>query len=154
LSSALERGYALLIDYAASTGRRHVHGYRRQQVIEDVLADPGTTDITAGIDLDTVTGAVQRGNLRVEASATQRDALLALGFEAWIRDEQTRQSTLRDEGQGLDAVRAWSDRSRATLLAEPGGLGRLRWMLLATRDVPFAGDLLAADPAAEGTERE
>jgi hypothetical protein len=34
--------------------------------------------------------------------------------------------------EGLEAVRAWSGRSRASLLVDPSALGRLRWVLLAT----------------------
>ncbi|MGH2527187.1 MAG: hypothetical protein ACRDG2_10620, partial [Actinomycetota bacterium] len=33
---------------------------------------------------------------------------------------------------GLQAVRAWGNRSRARLLADPAGLGRLRWMVIGT----------------------
>ena len=69
-------------------------------------------------------------------SITQHDALLALGFEAWLRDELARQAALLDERDGLEAVRTWSGRSRATLLVDPSALGRLRWLLLASPGLP------------------
>jgi len=68
-------------------------------------------------------------------TVTQRDALVALGLGDWLRDELGRQRTRLDAGEGREAVAAWSGRSQATLLADPGGLGRLRWLLLATPDL-------------------
>ena len=45
------RGYALLIDYGAvGSPGGDIHGYRDHRVVEDVLADPGSSDITAGVD--------------------------------------------------------------------------------------------------------
>src|SRR5205823_5527701 len=48
----LDRGYVVLIDYAAEGDQPAgiVHGYRRHRVEEDVLSAPGTRDITAGGD--------------------------------------------------------------------------------------------------------
>jgi hypothetical protein len=37
---------------------------------------------------------------------------------------------------GLEAVRTWSGRSRATILIDPAALGRLRWLVLATPGLP------------------
>ena len=65
--------------------------------------------------------------------------LLALGFESWLRDELTMQQDQLARGAGLDAVRTWSMRSRATMLVDPTALGRMRWLpLLATRASPLA----------------
>ena len=69
-------------------------------------------------------------------SVKQHRALLALGFETWLREELERQTALLDEGDGLEAVRAWSGRSRATLLVDPSALGRLRWLLIASPGLP------------------
>jgi len=142
-ASALERGYALLIDYGSSGGDA-VHGYREHAVVEDVLDAPGSSDITAGVDFDALAARAGELGLRVDALVTQRDALLALGFEGWLRSELDRQRRLMNEGAGLEAVRTWGGRSRATLLVDPAALGRLRWMLLAGGDVPPAGDVVGA----------
>jgi SAM-dependent MidA family methyltransferase len=147
LGSALEHGYALLIDYGAA-GRPgtygaddpsppvndggEVHGYRAHRLIEDVLADPGSADITAGVDFRALAARAMQRGLRVDGLPTQREALVALGFGSWIRSELARQGELLSGGAGLDAVRAWSGRSRATLLADPSGLGRLRWLMVGT----------------------
>jgi len=105
-------------------------------VVEDVLVDPGSSDITAGVDFALLADRARDRGLEVAGIATQHDVLMALGFETWIRDELVRQGALLDEGHGLEAVRTWSGRSRATLLADPAALGRLRWMVLATPGLP------------------
>jgi len=131
LAEAAERGYALLIDYGdlAGTGG-DVHGYQGHRVVEDVLAHPGDTDVTAGVDFGLVGARATSRGLRQLGTVSQHDALLALGFERWLREELTRQQAQLDAREGLEAVRTWSGRSRATLLADPAGLGRLRWLLL------------------------
>ncbi len=97
-----------------------------------MLADPGSTDITAGVDFALIAHHAVRRGLIAFPTVTQHDALLALGFEEWLRDELERQTAQLDAREGLDAVRTWSGRSRATLLVDPSALGRLRWLLLAT----------------------
>ncbi len=141
LAGVLERGYALLIDYGSAEGGSPgpVHGYRDHRLVERVLGDPGGTDVTAGVDFLALSRRARATGLEVLALLDQRDALLALGFEGWLRDELRRQRELLHAGRGLEAVRAWGGRSRATLLVEPIGLGRLRWLLLATPGLPAPG---------------
>ena len=81
----------------------------------------------------------ERCGLVASPSTTQHDALLALGFEAWLRGELERQTALLDEREGLEAVRTWGGRSRATLLIDPAALGRIRWLLLASPGLPPRG---------------
>jgi NADH dehydrogenase [ubiquinone] 1 alpha subcomplex assembly factor 7 len=131
------RGYALLIDYAWDEGSDGpLHGYRRHDVVEDVLALPGDTDITAGVDLGSIVAHAERAGLFAYPTVTQHDALMALGFEMWFREQLAAQQAQLDAGDGLTAVRTWAGKSRATLLADPGGLGRFRWLLLGTQDLP------------------
>jgi SAM-dependent MidA family methyltransferase len=137
LADVLTRGYALLIDYGGvGTTGGELHGYRGHRVVEDVLADPGATDITAGVDFELVAHRAEGRGLVAWPSVTQHDALLALGFESWLRAELERQTSQLDAREGLEAVRTWSGRSRATLLVDPTALGRLRWLVLATPDMP------------------
>jgi SAM-dependent MidA family methyltransferase len=145
IGRVLRRGYALIIDYGTTgSAGGPVHGYRDHRVVADLLSDPGSTDITAGVDFDAVTRrAVERG-LVAFPSVTQRGALMALGFEDWVRDEQHRQRELLDTRRGAEAVRAWSARSRATLLVDPAGLGRFRWLLLASPGLEAPAWLTAA----------
>ena len=137
LASTLTRGYALLIDYGGSGGSGGpAHGYRSHRVVEDFFEDPGSTDITAGVDLDLIASRAEERGLVELGNVSQHDALMRLGLEAWVRDELSKQTQLLDERRGLEAARTWSGRSRATLLADPAALGRARWLLLATSGLP------------------
>jgi hypothetical protein len=53
---------------------------------------------------------------------------------------------------GVEAVRAWAGRSRATLLVDPGRLGRLRWLVLAAGEAP-APDWLGDAGVSRGEDR-
>ena len=138
LARVCERSYVLLIDYAeadvASSDR--VHGYRDHRVVADVLSSPGTTDITAGVNLDAVSARASASGLDVLGRVSQRDALVALGFRGWAERQRERQASLLADGRDVEATRCWESRSRATLLLDPGGLGRLSWLLLATPGLP------------------
>jgi NADH dehydrogenase [ubiquinone] 1 alpha subcomplex assembly factor 7 len=126
-------GYALLIDYGGvGEPGGPPHGYRAHRPVEDLLAHPGETDITCGLDFDLLVRHAERQGLIAFPSVTQRHALTALGFDHWIREQLRWQAELLDRREGLGAVRTWSGRSRATLLVDPSALGRLRWLLLAT----------------------
>jgi SAM-dependent MidA family methyltransferase len=126
------RGYLLLIDYGASgpSAAGTVHGYRQHRVLADVLADPGSVDITAGVDFDTVAARAEAAGLRSLGLVTQRDALLSLGFDRWDRGQFERQTGALAEGHGPEAIGAWQSRQRAGILVDRMGLGRLRWLLL------------------------
>jgi SAM-dependent MidA family methyltransferase len=135
IAAVLGRGYALLIDYGGDASGP-VHGYARHQPIEDVLEMPGSVDVTAGVDFAWVAEHARALGLHAFPTVSQSDVLLALGFESWLRDELTTQHEQLARGAGIEAVRTWSMRSRATMLVDPGGLGRMRWLLLATEGLP------------------
>jgi NADH dehydrogenase [ubiquinone] 1 alpha subcomplex assembly factor 7 len=145
VAAALTRGYALLIDYGdlGSSGGG-AHGYRGHRVVDDPLDMPGEADITAGVDFSAIAGRAEAAGLTAFPIVTQHRALMALGFEDWVRAELARQVELLDERDGLGAVRAWTGRSRATLLADPASLGRFKWLLLATPGLPSPAWLEAA----------
>ena len=126
-------GYALLIDYGGvGEPGGPVHGYAAHRVVDDLLDRPGASDITVGVDFELLEQRAEATGLIAFPSVTQRHALTSLGFDRWMREELRRQAELLDSGHGLDAVRSWSGRSRATLLVDPTALGRHRWLLLAT----------------------
>ncbi len=139
-------GAFLVIDYAAGAASPP-HGYAAHGIVEDLLASPGATDITAGVDLDVVTERARERGMVAFEPVTQQAALQALGFTDWYRDELERQHTALDERDGMAAVRTWSGRSRASLLVDPGGLGRFRWLLLTTPGVDVPPWLAAAQAA-------
>jgi NADH dehydrogenase [ubiquinone] 1 alpha subcomplex assembly factor 7 len=126
-------GYALLIDYGGvGEPGGPPHGYRQHRPVEDLLDRPGSTDITSGIDFDLIATHAEEQGLIAFPSVTQRHALTALGFDRWVHEQLRGQAELLNRREGIEAVRAWSGRSRATLLVDPSALGRLRWLLLAT----------------------
>jgi SAM-dependent MidA family methyltransferase len=136
IAEVLERGYALLIDYGDEGLGGPVHGYHAHQPIADVLARPGTTDITAPVDFAWIARRARARGLQAFPLRRQTEVLFAMGFAAWLRDELATQHAQLESGRGLEAVRTWSARSRATMLADPSGLGRMRWLLLATEGLP------------------
>lgn len=151
LGIALEHGYALVIDYGGvGSAGGQPHGYRDHREVGDLLHDPGETDITAGVDFALVAEHARRNGLVAFASVTQREALVALGFDRWSGGERGRQVELLDRGEGRGAVSAWSGRSRASLLVDPTALGRHRWLLLASPGLEAPSWLGAAAP---GTAR-
>ena len=126
-------GYALLIDYGGvGEPGGPPHGYRDHRPVEDLLDRPGETDITSGLDFDLLSRHAEEQGLIAFPSVTQRHALTALGFDHWVHEQLRWQAELLNRREGLDAVRTWSGRSRASLLVDPSALGRLRWLLLAT----------------------
>ncbi len=126
-------GYALLIDYGGvGEPGGPPHGYRAHRPVEDLLDRPGSTDITSGIDFGLMSRHAESQGLIAFPSVTQRHALTTLGFDRWVHEQLREQAELLDRREGLEAVRAWSGRSRASLLVDPSALGRLRWLLLAT----------------------
>jgi SAM-dependent MidA family methyltransferase len=138
VARTLRRGYALLIDYGSAEGPAgEVHGYREHGVVEDILADPGGADVTAGVDFGAISARARAGGLEVAGPVTQTDALRALGFDRWSDLQRERQAEASvGAATRTDAVRIWEGRSRASLLVDTGGLGRLRWLLLATPGLP------------------
>jgi SAM-dependent MidA family methyltransferase len=150
VAAAIERGHVLLIDYGAvGSAGGSLHGYRAQRVVEDVLVAPGSSDITSGVDFGAIAARTAERGLTAFPTITQRDALIALGLEGWLRSELDRQQHLLNAGEGAAAVRIWSGRSRATLVADPAGLGRFRWLLLATSGLPRPAWLSGARPGTD-----
>ena len=98
----------------------------------DEIAAPGETDITVGVDFAAIGSRAERAGLTAFPSITQRHALTRLGFDRWTASELRRQADALDRRAGVEAVRAWSGRSAATILIDPAALGRLRWLLLAS----------------------
>jgi SAM-dependent MidA family methyltransferase len=124
-ADVLERGYVWLVDYGFvdDAESRSVHGYREHRVHDDILAEPGSTDITAGVDFAALARHARSRGLLVWGPVSQRDALLALGFRELDDEAQARQVEALDARRGIDALRIYSDRNRANLLMGRGGLG-------------------------------
>lgn len=131
------RGYLLLVDFGFGPGEgpEPVHGYRHHRVEADVLANPGSRDITAGVDFGALARHAAAIGLRQWGPITQRDALLALGFRDWDRRMREMQVEATARRRGIEALRVFSDRSRGTLLIDQSALGRAKVLCLGVGDV-------------------
>jgi SAM-dependent MidA family methyltransferase len=124
-AGVLARGYVLIVDYGFTSGERATapHGYRGHRLDADVLKDPGSRDITAGVDFEALARTAQRLGLTVWGPVTQREALMNLGFRELEEEARTRQVAAIAARRGIDALRTYSDRTRANLLLARAGLG-------------------------------
>jgi SAM-dependent MidA family methyltransferase len=122
---ALDRGYIWTVDYALTDPDQtvSVHGYRGHSLDPDVLTDPGSKDITAGVDFEELRRHALASGLAVWGPVSQREALLALGFRDQDRRAQARQQEAIAARRGIDAMRIYSNRTRANMLVAKGGLG-------------------------------
>lgn len=146
----LRRGYVLLIDYGSVEGPAGpVHGYREHREVADVLADPGDTDITAGVDIAMIADRARSDGLLAFEPVTQQAALRALGHDRWQQTMRATQSELQLAGRDAEAVRVWEQRSRASLLTDPARLGGFWWLVLATEGLPEPAWLERARTRAE-----
>lgn len=129
LAGALRRGYVLLVDYGYGPGDgsgskpAQPHAYRWHRIETDVLSDPGSRDITAGVDFEVVARHARDLGLSVWGPITQRRLLLALGFRE-LREATRRKQLAAFRGRrGVEALRSYSERGRADLLVASPGLG-------------------------------
>jgi NADH dehydrogenase [ubiquinone] 1 alpha subcomplex assembly factor 7 len=137
LAATIRRGSVLAIDYGKADGPAGPpRGYREQRLVPDLLAHPGDTDVTAGVDFDRVASHARGLGFGAFGPVSQADALRALGHRRWERTMLEIQSMLQRTGRGAEAVRVWEARSRAGLLAEPSGFGGFWWLVLATDGLP------------------
>lgn len=143
-AQVLSRGYVWLVDYGFTTAEEapSVHGYRGQRLEEDVLSDPGSRDITAGVDFAGLARRARERGLSVWGPVTQREALLSLGFRELDEQAQTRQVQAVTERRGIEAMRLYSHRTKANLLLGRMGLGAFHVVCLGVgtdRAPAFAG---------------
>ena len=136
LGRRMRRGVAILIDYGEHGAPGPVHGYAAQRGVDDVLhAEPGTTDVTAGVDPDTVARLAAGAGLRAWEPVRQSAALASLGYARWDATMFETQRAAQDE-RDPRATEVWASRSRASLLVDPARLGSLWWIVLTTPDLP------------------
>ncbi len=126
LASRVRRGYILTIDYGYDAERLYAQwrrmgtlmAFRDHSPQPDPLAHPGLTDLTAHVDLTTLTAAAAESGFASAPPVSQTEALIALGI-----------------GEQLDAARARaaSDlaayataRAASDTLLDPARLGRVR----------------------------
>ncbi|HEX6206991.1 MAG TPA: SAM-dependent methyltransferase, partial [Actinomycetota bacterium] len=146
---ALAPGYAFLFDYGFTGGERpgDPQAYRRHRVSGDVLADPGSRDITAAVDLDAVAARAREAGLQVWGPVTQREALLGVGMRLWLQGVRRRTQQAEERGDLDEARRLFEARSRASILIDETKLGGLRLLTLGSEGLPAPAAALG-DPQA------
>jgi SAM-dependent MidA family methyltransferase len=87
LASKLTRGFALVIDYGFSRAEYYrpersegtLTGYAQHHRVDDLLATPGATDLTAHVDFTTLAERAHTAGLRLGGFTDQHHFLVALG---------------------------------------------------------------------------
>ena len=145
LATWLRRGVVVLVDYGwPDRPAGEAHGFRDHRPTDDVLAEPGMRDITAGVDFGAVARRARDRGLVVLGEVRQEDALRALGYADWQRAQRERQAERDAAGDGLAALRIWEGRRLAAMLVEPARMGDFRWLVLATRGISAPAWLTSA----------
>jgi SAM-dependent MidA family methyltransferase len=144
VSATLQRGYVFLLDYGFGPGETPgpVHAYRDQDVLPEVLDDPGSRDVTAGVDWQAIGAEAGRGGLQVWGPVPQREALLALGYRMWAAGVRRRQAEAEERGDWRAATRLYGERSRASILIDPAKLGGLQLLVMGTDGLPPPASVL------------
>ena len=106
LATKLTRGFALVIDYGFPRAEYYrperttgtLTGYARHRRIDDLLAAPGETDLTAHVDFTALAERATTAGLRVAGFTDQHHFIVALGalhFPATIPDTPASQRERR-----------------------------------------------------------
>ncbi|MGZ4208373.1 MAG: SAM-dependent methyltransferase [Actinomycetota bacterium] len=138
IARALRRGYALIVDYGFAPGEdpEAVRGYRAHRLVDDLLADPGDTDITGPADFDAIASRAREAGLQVWGPVSQRDALMALGYRATLDRMRIEQTEKERAGEWRTAIGYFGERGQAAMLVDPTGLGGLKVLALGTEGLP------------------
>ena len=139
LARRLEAGVLLVFDYGAPT--RALYGPARangtleaflgHQVTRDVLADPGSRDITAWVDFGEVEEALAAEGLTVYRLVSQSRLLLSAGIASELAGAP---------GEKPSAERA-VERNAVAKLVSPGGMGESIRVLIAGRNTRLGAEL-------------
>lgn len=141
IASRLDRGLLLFFDYGAPTralyGPARVNGtlesFRAHHVSRDVLADPGSRDITAWVDFGEVEEVLRAEGLVVHGLVSQSRFLLATGIA---------EELALAPGEVVDA-RRFAERNAVAKLVSPGGMGESIRVLVAERETGLGKSLIS-----------
>jgi len=138
ISKKLQRGYAIFIDYGFSGGEalESIRGYRSHHLVDDILRDPGSSDVTGPVDFDALVARARADGLQTWGPVFQRDALMALGYRATLDRMRADQAEKEQAGEWRMAVEYYGERGQAAMLVDPAGLGGLKVLSLGTPRLP------------------
>jgi SAM-dependent MidA family methyltransferase len=135
VARTLERGYVLIIDYAAEPAdlygpqrrKGSLRAFRAHHVGADVLGGVGRQDITATVDLGALRRHAEASGLAWLGRTTQAEFLVGSGLEELLTEERDR--------VGQDWARLLELRSAVGRLLDPRAMGGYAVVVLG-RDVP------------------
>jgi SAM-dependent MidA family methyltransferase len=138
IARVLQRGYALIIDYGFAGEERPetMRGYRDHHLVEDVLEDPGSSDITGPVDFAALAARATRAGLQAWGLVSQRDAMMTLGYRATLDRMRADQAEKELTGEWRTAIEYYGERGQAAMLVDPAGLGGLKVLALGTAGLP------------------
>jgi SAM-dependent MidA family methyltransferase len=131
LASVIRRGALLFVDYGkepaalALLPQGSLVSYSASGADDEVLARPGTKDITSHVNWTAVRSAAKAVGLGVIGPLPQHDVLQKLGVRELDRSLRSRHQRELEAGNGAGAVEALSRRQALGILSDQGGLGGL-----------------------------
>lgn len=148
-AAALAAGPLLVIDYAMEAWRYYapqrsngtLMAYRQQRASADPLREPGATDLTAHLCIESLQAAAQTAGWRALGQCRQGEALLALGLAERLHGLQ------HQPGRPLAELLA--QREALLRLVDPHTLGDFRWLAF-SRGLPLPTPRFLQQPAAGG----
>jgi SAM-dependent MidA family methyltransferase len=134
----LQRGYAFVFDYGFGIGEKPepVRGYALHRMVSDLVADPGSSDITGPVDFSALAERAHSRGLRTWGPVSQRDALMALGYRRTLDRMRAAQTELERAGDSRKALAYFGERGQAAMLVDPAGLGGLKLLAMGTEGLP------------------
>ena len=128
LSQILLNGTLLVVDYAIESKRYYslirkdgtIISYRNQKANSNILKDPGLSDITAHLCVESTINYALNNGWKFIGETRQGQALLALGLSKFLHSLQN------TSNQNLSA--ALNRRESLLRLVDPMGLGEFRWL--------------------------
>ena len=128
LSKTLKNGSLLVVDYAIESKRYYnsirddgtIISYRNQKANSNILKDPGLSDITAHLCIESTINYALINGWKFMGETRQGQALLALGLSKFLYSLQN------TSNQNLSA--ALNRRESLLRLVDPMGLGEFRWL--------------------------
>ena len=128
LSKILINGSLLVVDYAMESRRYYsairkdgtLISYRNQKANSDILKDPGLSDLTAHLCIESTINYAMTNGWKFMGETRQGQALLALGLSKFLFSLQNICSH--------DLSAALNRRESLLRLVDPTGLGEFRWL--------------------------
>lgn len=141
LLTSIDRGYVVLVDYGDDGDGEGgpVRGYRGHEAVTDLVADPGSCDITGPVDMRALRQTAEELGWEPAGAmpvVTQRTFLHTFGYRAFVDDLADRQGRAEEEGNHRRALSLWNARGEATLLVDERELGAFKVLGMKTAGLP------------------